>query len=130
MTKIEECENCGAKEESVKGYEAWIKKSGTGAMFKLCPKCVRLAKEDKLPFRIVDRSFIKREAKVLEPPTICPLLSIAAPKEDEWNDCEKEKCWFYNLKLQKCVWVHMAISLAQIADMRGRENIHDLIKKP
>jgi len=72
----------------------------------------------------------RSEEKVLEPPTICPLLSIAAPKEDEWSDCEKERCWWFNRKLQKCVWVHIAISLAQIADMRGRENIHDLIKKP
>jgi len=130
MTKIEECENCGAKEETVKGYSVWIKKSGTGAMFKLCPKCVRLAKEDKLPFRIIDRSYIKREEKVEEPPKICPLLSIAPSSEGLNADCEKEKCWLYSRKLKMCAFVIMAHSMSNIAMMWGREALRDLIKKP
>jgi len=133
MTGIEECENCETKDETVKSYEVWIKKSGTGARFKLCPKCVRLAKEDKLPFRIVDRSFIKREEKVEEPPKICPLLSIATAKEGEWNDCEKERCAFYLEKLpkkmEKCVFVRLALSLGMIAERRGTSMLEQSLKR-
>jgi len=133
MTKIEECENCGAKEETVKGYSVWIKKSGTGAMFKLCPKCVRLAKEDKLPFRIIDRSYIKREEKVEEPPKICPLLSIAPSSEGLNADCEKEQCAFYLEKLpskmEKCVFVRLALSLGMIAERRGTSMLEQSLKR-
>jgi len=72
----------------------------------------------------------KCEEKVLEPPKICPLLSIATMKNDEFEDCAKEWCWWFNRKLQKCVWVHMAISLAQISEMWGKAALEDLIKKP
>ena len=52
-------------------------------------------------------------------PTICPLLSMANVSGDQWEDCHKEGCWFYNRALKKCAMVHMAISLAQIAERRG-----------
>jgi len=137
MTKIEECENCGAKEETVKGYSVWIKKSGTGAMFKLCPKCVRLAKEDKLPFRIIDRSYIKREEKVEERPKICPLLAIAkahvrlATRKD--FQCIKDECGFYLEKLpkkmEKCVFVRLALSLGMIAERKPTSFLEQRLKR-
>ncbi len=45
-------------------------------------------------------------------PTICPLLSMGT----EGTDCFKEGCWLYNRAMKKCVLVHMAISMARIAD--------------
>jgi len=64
----------------------------------------------------------KREKKVEEQPKICPLLSIATAKEDEWNDCEKERCAFYLEKLpskmEKCVFVRIAVSLGMIAERK------------
>jgi len=60
-------------------------------------------------------------------PIICPLLSIASPQEDEYADCSKEACWFYNRALKKCVWVHMAISLQRLADALGKGDLKQVM---
>jgi len=64
----------------------------------------------------------KREEKVEEQPKICPLLAIAmaqvrlATRKD--FQCIQEKCAFYLEKLppkvEKCIWVRIAITLGNI----------------
>jgi len=70
------------------------------------------------------------EEKVLEPPTICPLLSIATAKEDEWNDCEREKCYFYHRPTKVCGFMLLAIATMKIEARFGEADLMKILKKP
>lgn len=72
----------------------------------------------------------KREMPKSEPPTICPIMTIAHSDSLVTSDCEKEKCWWYNRTLKKCAFVHMAISLHELGLTLGYKGTSDLIKKP
>ena len=75
----------------------------------------------------------KREEKVEEPPKICPLLSIAPSSEGLNADCVKEQCAFYLEKLpskmEKCVFVRLALSLGMIAERKPTSFLEQRLKK-
>jgi hypothetical protein len=52
----------------------------------------------------------------LDEPIICPLLSMAAPNQEEFTDCAKEACWLYHRKMKICLIPMGLISLQRIAD--------------
>lgn len=49
-------------------------------------------------------------------PRVCPLLSMANPKDVEFTDCLREWCWFYHRKMKICIIPMGLISLQRIAD--------------
>lgn len=65
-----------------------------------------------------EKSPFKKQVNMskLDAPIICPLLSMAAPKEEEFTDCAKEACWFYHRKMKICLIPMGLISLQRIAD--------------
>jgi len=65
----------------------------------------------------------------LDPPIICPLLSMASPQADEYADCMKEACWFYNRAMKKCVFVMMSISLIDISRRKGTSIMEKSLKQ-
>jgi len=58
---------------------------------------------------------------------ICPLLSMAtlqsSAHEYEFTECIEEQCMFHLSKLpskmEKCIWVRLALSMGMIAERRG-----------
>jgi len=75
----------------------------------------------------------KREEKVEEPPKICPLLSIACGMKHGFTRCIKDECAFYLEKLpskmEKCVFVRIALSLGMIAERRGTSMLERSLKR-
>jgi len=75
----------------------------------------------------------KREEKVEEPPKICPLLSMANPRDVEFNVCIGDRCAFHLSKLpkkmEKCIWVRIALSLGMIAERRGTSMLEQSLKR-
>jgi len=79
----------------------------------------------------------KREEKVEEQPKICPLLAIAmaqvrlATRKD--FQCIKDECGFYLEKLpkkmEKCVFVRLALSLGMIAERHGTSMLEQSLKR-
>lgn len=69
------------------------------------------------------------EVKTKEPPSICPLLSIAARMTNPGVNCEKEKCWFYNRHLKVCAVVHVGMCLNMIATEKRQKMLRDLARK-
>jgi hypothetical protein len=65
-----------------------------------------------------DMHHASRKKKVEEVHKVCPLLSMANPKDDKLTRCIKEECAFYLSKLpvtmEKCIWVRLAISLGNL----------------
>lgn len=70
---------------------------------------------------------IKREKPKSKPPTICPLLSIAAPENGGFTDCVKEKCWFYQRKMKLCAFVIVPMALVKLEARLAKGDLAKLL---
>jgi len=70
-----------------------------------------------------------KEVDATKPPQICPLLSIATGVSGQFQNCVGPGCWWWNRKLEKCAVVHLAICLAQIAEMWGKQALKSLVEE-
>jgi len=99
-----------------------------------CPQCGSklIGIDDKTGLKYCGDCSWKQEKEIVES-KICPLLSIATAKNEEWEFCHKEGCAFYleklPAKMEKCVFVRLALSVGMIAERRGTSLLEKSLKR-